>query len=141
MKPAAHRSQATLDLDLNSRENGTGNPEPEKCARQDAKEEADINWLLRRHGVQGLFSGQASAGYGEQDFDLLGDRTLALRQRSDLERTYTPPKGMEREFPTLSAFLDGLQDGRITLVPADSVPEVPSGTKSAAASESAPGGA
>lgn len=139
MTKSAWRSQASYDPDLNSLQNGTDNPEPEKGARQDGKDEADINWLLHRHGVQGLFTGRASAGFGEQDFDLIGDRTLALRRRSDLEAAYTPPPGLEKEYPDLSAFLRGIQDGRLTLIPADSVSEVPSGAGAAATSE-APSG-
>lgn len=133
-----HQLHLPGEKEINSLAFGSDNPEPDKGARQDLKDEADINWLLRRHGVQGLFSGQASAGFGEQDFDLLADRTLVLQRRSDLAAAYTPPKGMEKELPDLDSFLSAIQDGRISIVPADSVTGVPPVTEAAAASESAP---
>lgn len=98
----------------------------EDLARQEFRDETDINTILKRFGVTGLPA--RVPVFGEQDFDMdLQNALHAIDEAQDAwERAH--PKVKER-YPTWQQLLNAAQAGRLDLSTSDPAPEVPA-TKS-----------
>lgn len=82
---------------------------PEDLARQEFRDEADINRILLRHGV-GLTNNRPLV-YGETDFDLnLQDAYAAVDAARAAHGRLDPQ--LREKYPTWDAMLTGLASGR-----------------------------
>lgn len=130
--PPVLRSQADDLGDSVSRETGTVFSPKEDLTRQEFKDDADINTILRRAGGD-AFSRPAS--YGVNDFDL--DLQSAYISMAELRAGYDRlPVHLREQFPTLSDLLGAVANGEeIPFIPpeesADPPPSPPVGASEA----------
>lgn len=107
----------------------------EDMARQEFKQEADINFLLRKYGVVP----QRPVSYGEVDFDLdFQQARLAMREVSEGYARLSPE--VRERYPSLEALLAAIANGEavdLTPAPAGAGSGSPA-SGGAAASDSAP---
>ena len=105
----------------------------EDMARQEFKDECDVNHILRQHGFMGR-----PVSYGEYDFD--ADLTQQMQSRSVFQSWYdSAPVDVREAYPTLGSFLAAFGSGAFKT--GLEVPEVPSGTSSPSPSQPEAGAA
>lgn len=90
-------------------------------ARQEFKDEADINILLKRFGV---FAPQKQLQFGHVDYGL--DLQQAFAAIADAKRAWqVMPADVKSEFPTWQSLLNAIESGQIKITPeAEIVTEV-----------------
>lgn len=104
----------------------------EDRARQEFRDDADVNLILKRHGV-GAASLMRPVSYGEYDFDqsLHG----ALISLASAQEAYSGlPEGVKKAYPSFAALMAAYAAGTIK-VPDEA--EVPSASAGASPSDSA----
>lgn len=80
-------------------------------ARQEFKDEADINIMLAKFGV---FAPQKEVFFGDVDYGI--DLQQALFAIADAKRAWQlMPDDVKKEFPTWRDLLNGLESGRLKL--------------------------
>lgn len=95
----------------------------EDMARQEFKEEADINTILHRFAVTGVIPPQRTPIYGDRDFDIdlhTGYIAMGEAQRAFLKL----PKLLRDHFGTYLKMLDAVHDGSFKQLLVDAVAEI-----------------
>lgn len=100
-----HRTQSDGLGDAESARTATINDE-ESLTRQEFKNEADINWILARHGVNTQV--RADPQYTETDYGMdLQQAYLATEIASSIQA----PEELRKQFPDWLAIMHGVHDG------------------------------
>lgn len=91
-------------------ENGVENKD---TARQEYKQEADVNYMLSRFGIT---APRGTPTYGEWDDSI--DLQIALESVREAEEGYrTLPKELREKFPSMEAMLTAIENGSLVLKP------------------------
>lgn len=118
MQPAI-RTQVDELQDQYSDEAGLDCSGDKDMARQEFKEEADVNTILLRFGL-GASHGLPKT-FGETDYDL--DLQNALHAIRDAKAAHSRlPEELKADYPTWQSFLNAVESGRLTSEP---LPENP----------------
>lgn len=80
-------------------------------ARQDAKDEADINYMLSRFGIT---QQRGAPIYGEWD-DTINLQTALESVREAKMGYYTLPKELREKFPSMEEFLKAVDNGSLVI--------------------------
>lgn len=113
----ATRTQVDEDQDLYSLETGLDFAGTTDLARQEFKDEADLNILLKRFGVGGAM--QRPLSWGQADYDL--DLQRAIGAVEDAKRAHRAmPEELRKIYPTWRDMLNAIESGRLTSAPLDS---------------------
>lgn len=113
MKPAK-RSQVDDLGDLYSVETAIDTSVKPDLARQEYKDETDLNKLLFRYGV-GLLPGQRQPTWGQEiDYDM--DLQTALSAVADAKRAWAGlPPNLKAAYPSWRELLNALESGRLEI--------------------------
>lgn len=108
MNPA-NRTQADGKNELYSELTGLDfDPSLDK-ARQEFKQESDVNIILARFGVN---APQKQATFGEVDYNI--DLQTAFAAIADAKRAHRElPEEIRRDYPTWQSLLNGIESGEI----------------------------
>lgn len=110
MHPAI-RTQSDYLGDEASLEAGTDSGDAPDMARQEFKDEADINKLLARYGVQPLTKEPI---YGDVDYNLDLQQALAAIDTAG-QAWQSLPKNLKEKYPTWQLLLNALHEGRLKI--------------------------
>lgn len=123
MKPAK-RTQVDDLGDEYSLETALSTSELPDLARQEYKDESDINKLLYRYGV-GLVAGQRQPQWGQEvDYDL--DLQTALTAVADAKRAHAGlPDNLKARYATWRELLNALESGQLEMKAEEPIPEAP----------------
>lgn len=116
MRPPT-KDQADLGLD-NETVDAADRPDNKDTARQEFKDEADVNYMLSRFGIT---QPRGAPTYGEWDDSI----TLqsAIEAVAEAREGYnTLPEEMRKKFPSMEAMLTAIQNGSLVIEDGD-VPE------------------
>ncbi len=123
------------DHDQITQEGGLVCPPDDTFTRQEFRDETNINNIVGRFYPFAPPMARVPQ-FGEQDMSL--DLHSAVLSIQAAREAYAEvPEKLRAAFPTYAEFVSAVADGRLTLT-SDEVSEVPSDTKSEAASDSAP---
>lgn len=104
----AIRSQADDDQDIWSANTGIDCSDAEDMARQEFKEETDINNILRRFGLNGFLNNDGR--YTDTDYTI--DLQSALTTISDARQTFEDlPANIREKYPTMPKLVNALENG------------------------------
>lgn len=112
MKPAI-RTQVDEEQDFYSLAAGihfTG-PESRDVARQEFKEEADVNQILARYGVN---APQRQAVFGETDFTLDLQQAFGAIDAAKSAHHKLPPN-LKEKYPTWQSVLNAIESGQLRI--------------------------
>lgn len=109
----------TIDASDNAiLEDGTDNKD---MARQEYKDESDINYMLSRFGIT---SPRGAPVYGEWDDSI--DLQIAIESVREARQGYNDlPRELRDKFPTMEEFLRAVDNGELELKPERETPAPP----------------
>lgn len=114
------KDQADLDVD-NPTIDASDSPENKDTARQEFKDEADINVMLSKFGITPT---RGAPTYGEWDDTI--DLQVALQSVSDARSAYKElPEELRAKFTSMEQLLEALENGSLVIKNEEAPVEAP----------------